>query len=58
MSDAAVTFRTVATRPFPDQKPGTSGLRKQTAIFKQDHYLANFVQVRRTPCEWHVRRPI
>jgi len=39
-----MNIHTVATRPIAGQKPGTSGLRKKTAVFQERHYLENFVQ--------------
>lgn len=39
-----MSVQTVATTPIEGQKPGTSGLRKKTAVFMQPGYLENYTQ--------------
>ena len=37
-------MQNVRTTPIEGQKPGTSGLRKKTAVFRRPHFLENYVQ--------------
>ncbi|MCP4270402.1 MAG: alpha-D-glucose phosphate-specific phosphoglucomutase [Gammaproteobacteria bacterium] len=37
-------IKTIKTKPYNGQKPGTSGLRKKVVDFQQPGYLENFVQ--------------
>ena len=39
-----MTIKTLVTAPIAGQKPGTSGLRKKTAVFQSPHFLENYVQ--------------
>src|SRR3981081_3812767 len=37
-------IRSVPIKPFPDQRPGTPGLREQVSVFLQSGYVEAFVQ--------------
>ncbi|UWR23909.1 alpha-D-glucose phosphate-specific phosphoglucomutase [Sulfitobacter sp. S190] len=37
-------MQNVRTTPIEGQKPGTSGLRKKTGVFRRPHFLENYVQ--------------
>jgi len=39
-----MTMQEIETTPFPDQKPGTSGLRKRVTVYQQPHYVENYIQ--------------
>lgn len=39
-----MSARSIPTKPFSDQRPGTAGLRKKVRVFRQPHYLENFLQ--------------
>lgn len=38
------TVKSIPTKPIEGQKPGTSGLRRKTAVFMEPHFLENFTQ--------------
>ena len=39
-----MAIQTISTKPFANQKPGTSGLRNKVIAFQQPAYFENFVQ--------------
>lgn len=45
METNPIPILTIQTTPFDDQRPGTNGLRKKTAVFESNNnYLQNYIQ--------------
>ncbi|KTG31604.1 hypothetical protein cypCar_00019956 [Cyprinus carpio] len=45
MNDSPLQVLTLPTSPYPDQRPGTNGLKKKTHVFQsKKNYLHNFIQ--------------
>jgi phosphoglucomutase len=43
-AQGAMRVLSIPIKPFPDQRPGTSGLRKKVGVFQQPGYVEAFVQ--------------
>jgi phosphoglucomutase len=39
-----MSIKTIETKPYADQKPGTSGLRKRVTVWQQPNYVENYIQ--------------
>lgn len=37
-------IKAIKTKPYSDQKTGTSGLRRKVSVYRQEGYLENFIQ--------------
>lgn len=44
IDENSMSIEHISSKPYPDQCPGTSGLRKKVTVFQQTAYLENFVQ--------------